>query len=72
MINFLVFIQTIDQSIEESLMKFKDLISIMTNSSNATFIKVGGESEDILNGCAFTTLSDKCKLFILLRVTILN
>ena len=62
-----MFIQTVDQSIEESLNKFQDLISIMTNSSNTTFIKESA-GEDILNGCAFTTLSDKCKLFILLKV----
>jgi hypothetical protein len=55
-----------DQTVAESLQKFKDLIGIMTNSSSTVFIKEA--SQDILHGCAFTTLSDKCKLFILLKV----
>jgi valyl-tRNA synthetase len=50
----------------EWLEQLSDLIRIMTNGNTVHFLD-GGEEQKPPIGCAFTTLSDKCKLFILLK-----
>jgi valyl-tRNA synthetase len=59
-----VFIQSLETSISESLTTLKDLILTMTNGKSINFLN-GQEQPPI--GCGFSTLSDKCKLFILLK-----
>jgi hypothetical protein len=61
-----VFIHTIDPTLESSLKKFHDLVAIMTSTNKLECLQ--NDSGDILHGCAFTLLSDKCKLYILLKV----
>ena len=58
-----MFIKTHDKSTFEKLESLKDLISTMTNSKSITFL----DEEMPPSGCALTTLSDKCKLYILLK-----
>lgn len=59
-----VFIQTFDKSTESQLASLQDLTTIMTNSKSATFLD-GTQQPPV--GCALSTLSDKCKLYILLK-----
>lgn len=52
-----------DQSTFEKLDSLKDLISLMTTSKSLTFLR----NEKAPHGCAMSTLSDKCKLYIMLK-----
>lgn len=59
-----MFIQSFDKSIRQSLENFKDLILVMSNGNSITFLD---ESMQVPIGCAMTTLSDKCKLYLMLK-----
>ncbi len=59
-----MFIQSFDKSIRQSLENFKDLILVMSNGNSITFLD---ESMQVPIGCAMTTLSDKCKLYLMLN-----
>jgi len=62
-----MFVHYFDESIHKALVSFQDLISTMTNSKSVTFMNGQDQSAKIPIGCAFSTLSDKCKLYILLK-----
>ena len=59
-----MFIQTFDKSIDTQLRSLNDLTTVMANCKSVTFL-TGTEQPPI--GCALSTLSDKCKLYILLK-----
>lgn len=62
-----LFVQSFDKSIEESLQKLQDFVLIMTNGKSITFLD-GQNAEQVPPvGCALSTLSDKCKLYIMLK-----
>lgn len=54
-----------DKNTSDKLESLQDLILIMTNSKSITFLKAEGQKPPV--GCALSTLSDKCKLFIMLK-----
>ena len=63
-----IYVQSFDKSLEQSLERFKDLITIMTNGNGVTFIDgLNTSAQSVPVGCVFSTLSDKCKLYILLK-----
>lgn len=62
-----LFIQTFEPSIQASLSAFHDLITTMTNGNSLTFLDGSDSSQTPPIGCALSTLSDKCKLYILLK-----
>jgi len=59
-----IYVQSFDQALQQALERFKDLMIIMTNGNGITFL---AEKEAPPVGCVFSTLSDKCKVFILLK-----
>ena len=59
-----IFIQSFDKSIQQALERFQDLVGIMTNGNGVTFLDA---TQSVPDGCVFSTLSDKCKVFILLK-----
>jgi valyl-tRNA synthetase len=61
-----LFIQSFDKSIHTCLESLSDLIRVMTNGNTITFLD-GQSNQTPPVGCALSTLSDKCKLFILLK-----
>ncbi|CAF0857472.1 unnamed protein product [Brachionus calyciflorus] len=59
-----VYVKSIDNQLEKALNDFQDLILTMTNGKMIEFLADGKEQPI---GCAFTTLSDKCKIYIMLK-----
>jgi valyl-tRNA synthetase len=59
-----LFIHSLDKDIQTALENLLDLIITMTNAKSALCLN---DSSQVPHGCAFSTLSDKCKLFILLK-----
>lgn len=59
-----MLVQSFDQRIKESLENFQDLITIMSNGKSIQFLD---ESAQVPVGCAMTNLSDKCKLYLMLK-----
>ena len=59
-----VYVKSIDAGLERALSEFQDLILTMTNGKMIEFLSDGKEQP---SGCAFTTLSDKCKIYIMLK-----
>lgn len=57
--------QTFDKNVQSALESLQDLILVMTNSKSIVFLGSSGEQPPV--GCAFSVLSDKCKLYILLK-----
>lgn len=62
-----LYIQYFDKSIQTSLDAFKDLITTMGNGNSVSFIDGQDSSVQPPVGCAFSTLSDKCKLYLPLK-----
>lgn len=62
-----LFIHSFDKSIQNSLESFKDLITTMSNCKSLTILDGQDQSAKAPIGCAFSTLSDKCKLYLLLK-----
>jgi valyl-tRNA synthetase len=65
-----IFVQSFDAAgIRQaaSLRRFQDLIQIMTNAKECTFLDGGSDDASIPVGCVFSTLSDKCKVYMLLK-----
>lgn len=60
-----LYIKIYDTLTYEKMSNLQDLILIMTNSNSISFLK--NESEIPPVGCALSTLSDKCKLYIMLK-----
>ena len=62
-----MFVQSFDSGIQRSLELLQDLILTMTNGKSIVFLDgLDGEQRPPI-GCAQSTLSDKCKLYILLK-----
>ena len=62
-----MFIQSFDKSIQSSLEEFKDLIITMSSAKSITFLDGQDKAVQPPIGCGFSTLSDKCKLYIMLK-----
>ena len=62
-----VFIQSFDKSIHSSLDEFKELIITMSSAKSVTFLDGQDKAAQPPIGCGFSTLSDKCKLYIMLK-----
>lgn len=59
-----VYVKSIDAGLEKALKDFQDLILTMTNGKMMEFL---ADDKEQPVGCAFTTLSDKCKIYIMLK-----
>jgi valyl-tRNA synthetase len=62
-----LYVQYFDKSILSSLEQFSDLIMTMSQSKSVQFLDGQDASQTLPVGCALSTLSDKCKLYILLK-----
>ena len=62
-----MFIQSFDKSIHSSLDEFKELIITMSSAKSVTFLDGQDKAAQPPIGCGFSTLSDKCKLYIMLK-----
>ena len=64
-----VFVHCLDVQMAQAFANLADLIQIMSNSRSLTFLNndEASASASAPVGCALTTLSDKCKLYLLLK-----
>jgi valyl-tRNA synthetase len=62
-----LFVQTFDASIERALSSLQDLLLTMTNGKSVAFLDGADGSQVPPVGCALSTLSDKCKLYLMLK-----
>ena len=62
-----LFVQTFDASLQTALSQFQDLILTMTNGKSIVFLDGADASQAPPIGCALSTLSDKCKVYLLLK-----
>jgi valyl-tRNA synthetase len=59
-----IYIQSFDAGLRDALSSFSDLILTMCNGKELQFLD---ERAAVPHGCAFSTLSDKCKLYVMLK-----
>jgi valyl-tRNA synthetase len=62
-----LYVQTLDSGIQRALSSLQDLLLTMTNGKSLMFLDGADSAQVPPVGCALSTLSDKCKLYIMLK-----